>query len=212
MNGILTGVLWNLWEVVSLVSDPQILTQGLTWRSSEKSLLKNKTSEESTPSLSECCFSVGDSVGILDRTFFIVQDCLDHWRIFRTTPAVPPSGSVVKNLPDNSGNCRRQRFYPWIEKIPWRRAWQPTPVFLTGESHGQRRLVGYSPWGHKESDMTEETACICTTHEHEFPGTHSFHCGNQNIGQPYFKCLLWGFYFLRLKIIGLMGLNIAMQA
>ena len=36
-----------------------------------------------------------------------------------------------------------------------RRAWQPTPVFLPGESHGQRRLVGYSPWGHKESDMTE---------------------------------------------------------
>ena len=41
---------------------------------------------------------------------------------------------------------------------PWRRAWQPTPVFLPGESHGQRSLVrGYSPWGHKESDMTEAT-------------------------------------------------------
>ena len=89
MNGILTGVLWNLWEVVSSVPDPQILTQGLTWRSSEKSLLKNKTSEESTPSLSECCFSVGDSIGILDRTFFIVQDCLDHWRTFRNTPLPP---------------------------------------------------------------------------------------------------------------------------
>ena len=40
-------------------------------------------------------------------------------------------------------------------KIPWRRAWQPTPVFLPGEFHGQRSLAGYSPWGHKESDMTE---------------------------------------------------------
>ena len=40
-------------------------------------------------------------------------------------------------------------------KIPWRRAWQPTPVSLPGESHGQRSLVGYSPWGHKESDRTE---------------------------------------------------------
>ena len=37
----------------------------------------------------------------------------------------------------------------------WRRAWQPTPVFLPGESHGQRRLAGYSPWGRKESDVTE---------------------------------------------------------
>ena len=44
----------------------------------------------------------------------------------------------------------------WL--IPWRRAWQPTPVSLPGESHGQRRLVGYSPWGRKESDRTEH-AC-----------------------------------------------------
>ena len=40
-------------------------------------------------------------------------------------------------------------------KIPWKRKWQPTPVSLPGESHGQRSLVGYSPWGHKESDTTE---------------------------------------------------------
>ena len=39
----------------------------------------------------------------------------------------------------------------------WRRAWQPIPVFLSGESHGQRNLVGYSPWSRKESDMTEAT-------------------------------------------------------
>ena len=38
---------------------------------------------------------------------------------------------------------------------PWRRKWQPTPVFLPGKSHGQRSLEGYSPWGHKELDMTE---------------------------------------------------------
>ena len=52
--------------------------------------------------------------------------------------------------------CGRPGFNPWVGKTPWRRAWQPTPVFLPGESHGQRRLVGYSPWGRKESDMTEE--------------------------------------------------------
>ena len=46
-------------------------------------------------------------------------------------------------------------FHPWVGKIPWRRKWQPTPVLLPGESHGWRSLVGYSPWGCKESDMTE---------------------------------------------------------
>ena len=47
--------------------------------------------------------------------------------------------------------------YPWIGKFPWRREWHPTLVFLPGELHGQWRwrLAGYSPWGHKESDMTE---------------------------------------------------------
>ena len=40
--------------------------------------------------------------------------------------------------------------------MPWRRAWQPTPVFLPGKSHGQRSLEDYSPWGCKESDMTEQ--------------------------------------------------------
>ena len=51
--------------------------------------------------------------------------------------------------------CRRPGFNPWIGKISWRRKWQPTPVFLPGKSLGWRNLVGYSPWGHKESDTTE---------------------------------------------------------
>ena len=51
--------------------------------------------------------------------------------------------------------CRRHGFNPWVGKIPWRREWQPTPVFLAGESHGQRSLAGYSPWDHKELDTTE---------------------------------------------------------
>ena len=52
---------------------------------------------------------------------------------------------------------RRLEFKPWVGKIPWRRKWQSTPVFLPGESHGQRSLVGYSPWGCKESDTIEHT-------------------------------------------------------
>ena len=50
----------------------------------------------------------------------------------------------------------RPGFDPWVGKIPWGREWLPTPVFLPGELHGQRSLVGYSPWYHKESDMTEQ--------------------------------------------------------
>ena len=48
-------------------------------------------------------------------------------------------------------------FEPWVGKIPWRRAWQPTPVFSPGEAHGQRGLVGYRPQGCKELDMTKVT-------------------------------------------------------
>ena len=51
--------------------------------------------------------------------------------------------------------CRRLGFDLWVGKVPWRRAWLSTPVFLSGEFHGQRSLVGYSPWGCKESDTTE---------------------------------------------------------
>ena len=51
--------------------------------------------------------------------------------------------------------CGRSGFNPWVGKIPWRRAWWPTPVLLPGESHGRRSLVGYSPWGPKEWDTTE---------------------------------------------------------
>ena len=56
--------------------------------------------------------------------------------------------------------CRRPKrfgFSPLVGKIPWRMAQKPTPVFLPEESHRQRNLVGYSPWGHTESDTTEVT-------------------------------------------------------
>ena len=51
--------------------------------------------------------------------------------------------------------CRRPKFNSWVGKIPWRRKWQPAPVFLPGEFHGQRSLPGYSPWGRKELDTME---------------------------------------------------------
>ena len=58
---------------------------------------------------------------------------------------------------------RRLEFDPWVRKIPWRRKWQPTLLFLPRESHGKRSLVDYGPWGHKELDTTEVT---------EHPHTH----------------------------------------
>ena len=64
-------------------------------------------------------------------------------------------GSIFTAAVSLTSQCRRPGFDPWVGKIPWRRKWQPTPVFLPGESCGQRILVGYSSWGHKESDMTE---------------------------------------------------------
>ena len=51
---------------------------------------------------------------------------------------------------------RRPGFNPWVGKIPWGREWLPTPVFLPGESHGQRTLEGHSPWDNKETDTTEQ--------------------------------------------------------
>ena len=67
-----------------------------------------------------------------------------------------PGGSVIKNPPASRGR-RRCGFDTWVRKIPRRWAWQPTPVFLPGESHGQQSLVGYSSQGHEESNMTEAT-------------------------------------------------------
>ena len=65
---------------------------------------------------------------------------------------------MVKNLVSHCRNLKNSnlRIDPCIGKILWRRKWQPTPVFWPGESHGQRSLVGDSPWGHKESDTTEQ--------------------------------------------------------
>ena len=57
----------------------------------------------------------------------------------------------------------RHGFSPWVEKIPWRRKRQSTPVCFPGKFHGQRSLVGYSPWGRKESDMADLHACKSKT-------------------------------------------------
>ena len=70
---------------------------------------------------------------------------------------------LVKNLPANTVDIRDVGLIPGSGRFPWKRKWQPTPVFVPGESHGQRSLVGYNPWGCKESDMTDQLS----THVYE---------------------------------------------
>ena len=83
-------------------------------------------------------------------------------------PLNVPGGSVEENMPTNAGDMDS---IPGSGKFPWRRKWQPTPVFLPGEYHGQRSLVGYSPWGHKrlEYDLNNNNSnnnklCISISH------------------------------------------------
>ena len=69
---------------------------------------------------------------------------MDHWAALVT--------QTVKNLPA----IQETGFYPWVGKIPWRREWLPTPVFLPEKFHGQRSLAGHRPWGYKEMDTTKQ--------------------------------------------------------
>ena len=68
-----------------------------------------------------------------------------------------PGGSEVKNPPPNAGHARDTGSVPGSGRFPWRRTWQPTAVFLPGEFHGQRSLLGYSPYSRTELDTTEAT-------------------------------------------------------
>ena len=96
-------------------------------------------------------------------------DSLQLWHQYlQWRPMNSKQGECFKYSPESSDRCgkiavplgqrsryKKHRFSPGVGNIPWRRAWQPIPVFLPGESHGQRSLVGYSPGGHKESNVTE---------------------------------------------------------
>ena len=73
---------------------------------------------------------------------------------------------MVNNPPANEGD-ERLRFNPWVAKISWSRKWHPTPVFFPGKFQGQKSLVGYSPWSHKESDTME----LLSTYISEGPRT-----------------------------------------
>ena len=88
--------------------------------------------------------------------FHMILHCILYCTILYFTLGFPG----VTSDKEPTCQCRRHKrckFDPWVGKIPWRRVWQPTPVFLFAESHAQRSLLGYSPQGLKESDTTEAT-------------------------------------------------------
>ena len=80
---------------------------------------------------------------------------LNHCQVLVLDRQMNHFQGLDKQRRSGSVQCRRLWFNPWVRKLPWRREWLSTPVFLPGEFHGQRSLAGYSPWGHKESDTTE---------------------------------------------------------
>ena len=85
---------------------------------------------------------------LMDAYYFI------NWNVILINP-IPldmgfPGGANGKEPACQCRRRKRSRFDPWVGKIPWRRAWQPTPVISAGESQAQKSLVGYSPWGCKE--------------------------------------------------------------
>ena len=82
---------------------------------------------------------------------------LQHFQAFLSFTI---SWSLLKFL--SIMQCKRPGFYPCVRKIPWRREWQLTPVFLPGKSYGQRSLAGYSLWDCKELDTTEWLSTLHT--------------------------------------------------
>jgi len=68
-----------------------------------------------------------------------------------------PDGLGGKESACQCRRLKRHGFYPWVREISWGRAWKPCPLFLSGESHGQRSQAGYSTWGCQELDRTETT-------------------------------------------------------
>ena len=106
---------------------------------------------------------------------FILMGTISNWPLLIPSSLLNtfyPKGEAGVQLPGSylfafSYCSCRSGFNPWVRKIPWRRKWQPTPVLLPGKSHRQRSIVAYSPWGHKESDMTERLHFHCSW---GFPG------------------------------------------
>ena len=97
--------------------------------------------------------------------------------------AINITASLVAQMVKCLSTIGRPVSHPWVRMIPWRRKWQPTPVLLPGKSHGLRSFVGYSPWGRKESDMTERLHHSTTSSHFRNSSNSNFivsHWGSEN--------------------------------
>ena len=94
-----------------------------------------------------------------------------------------PGGASSKEPACQCRRGKRSGFDPWVGKLPWRREWKPTPVFLLGESHGQRSLASCSPWDHKE-DTTE----WLSTHIHSFISKEGINSDRISFMNYYLEC------------------------
>ena len=82
---------------------------------------------------------------------------------------------------------KRQGFNPWVRKIPWRKAWKLTPIFLPREAHGQKSLAVCGPWGRKESDMTEVTYHVAQSNAVILTVKYNI----ANINSAYLQCRIY---------------------
>ena len=113
---------------------------------------------------------LGTWLGIQYLKFNTDCDCYSITKSYPTTQPMDysmPDSSVLHYLPEIAQIHVQQTVISDIKKVPWRRAWQPIPVFLPGESPWTEEPEGYGPWGCKESDMTESH-----THTHTHTHTH----------------------------------------
>ena len=104
--------------------------------------------------LKQRCMWLTDPINYLGRSPAGLYRRGQRWEEWRKTFRL--LGFTGSDVIESACNAGDSRFDPWVGKIPWRREWLSTPVFLLGEFHGQRNLVGYSPRGLKESAMIEQ--------------------------------------------------------
>ena len=137
-----------------LLAARSIVTEGPQWSLSLKIVLSQEElsylSYSSSPGRATCIHTPVYSGSNILTPFVSTEDSSERYPGYTAAHRVSRASLVA------------QTFNPWIGKIFWKRKWQPTPVLLPGKFHGLRSLVGYSPWGHKESNTTERVHFLFT--------------------------------------------------
>ena len=107
------------------------------------------------------CSLPGSSVHVIFQARVLGWVAIAFYEFLNFDAPLFPGHTSGKEPICQCGKRKKHEFDPWVGKIPWSMKRQPTPAFLPGEFHGQWSLMGYSPWGHKELDMTGSTEHAC---------------------------------------------------